>query len=128
MPTDSLDKKQNGDISWLGLTADSDAYNWRNTNTVNYWGSITGMSGDIDKVNPLNADGTSPTEAKRGEDLNGWATDVGVRLRLDPQWQVGAAYARASISTNRTAWKATARTTPAPARECTVSAKPSVAK
>ncbi|MBD9602429.1 alginate export porin [Pseudomonas sp. 478] len=96
VPADSLDKKQNGDISWLGLTADSDAYNWRNTNTVNYWGSVTGMSGDRDKVNPLNADGTAPAQAKTSGNVDGWATDLGVRLRLDPQWQVGAAYARAS--------------------------------
>ena len=89
-------RNENGDISWLGLTADSDAYNWRNTNTVNYWGSITGMSGDRDTVNPLNADGTAPAQAKHSGDVDGWATDLGVRLRLDPQWQVGAAYARAS--------------------------------
>ncbi|ERO62146.1 alginate regulatory protein AlgE [Pseudomonas piscis] len=94
--SDPLDKKQNGDLTWLGLEANSDAYNWRNTNTVNYWASLTGMRGDRDTVNPLNADGSRPTQAKRGENLNGWATDLGVRLRLDPNWQVGAAYARAS--------------------------------
>ncbi|WP_395599329.1 alginate export family protein [Pseudomonas sp. A1437] len=99
---DSLDKKENGDISWIGLTADSDAYNWRNTNTVNYWGSITGMSGDRDTVNAQNADGSRPTQAKRSDDVNGWATDIGVRLRLDPQWQVGAAYARASADYEQT--------------------------
>ncbi|WP_253277826.1 alginate export family protein [Pseudomonas chlororaphis] len=94
--TDSLDKRQNGDLTWLGLEANSDAYSLRNGNTVNYWASITGMSGDRDKVNALNADGTRPAQAKSGENLDGWATDLGVRLRLDPKWQVGAAYARAS--------------------------------
>ena len=94
--SDPLDKKQNGDLTWLGLQANSDAYNWRNTNPVNYWASITGMSGDRDTVNPLNADGSRPTEAKRSGDVDGWATDLGVRLRLDPKWQVGAAYARSS--------------------------------
>ncbi|WP_095144906.1 alginate export family protein [Pseudomonas sp. Irchel s3b6] len=93
---DASDKKQNGDLSWVGLEANSDAYNWRNTNTVNYWASITGMTGDRDTVNPLNADGGQPVDAKRSGDVDGWATDLGVRLRLDPQWQVGAAYARAS--------------------------------
>jgi len=95
-PSDSLDKKQNGNISWLGLNADSDAYNWRNTSTVNYWASVTGMSGERDTVNPLNANGTAPAQPKSSGDVDGWATDLGVRLRLDPQWQVGAAYARAS--------------------------------
>ena len=111
---DSLDKKENGDISWIGLTADSDAYNWRNTNTVNYWGSITGMSGDRDTVNALNADGSRPAQAKRSDDLSGWATDIGIRLRLDPQWQVGAAYSRASaeyeqngLQSNRSNWTGT---------------------
>ncbi|SDB62734.1 alginate production protein [Pseudomonas sp. NFACC23-1] len=95
-PTDTLDKTENGDLTWLGLEANSDAYNWRNTNTVNYWASLTGMTGDRDSVNPLNADGTRPAQLKRSDDVDGWATDLGIRLRLDPQWQVGAAYARAS--------------------------------
>jgi len=94
--SDPLDKKENGNLTWLGLEANSDAYNFRNTNTVNYWASLTGMSGHRDTVNPLNADGSRPAEAKQGDSINGWATDLGVRLRLDPNWQVGAAYARAS--------------------------------
>ncbi|KAF0863016.1 alginate export family protein [Pseudomonas sp. LD120] len=94
--SDPLDKKHNGDLTWLGLEANSDAYNFRNTHTVNYWASLTGMRGDRDTVNPLNADGSRPTQTKRGDNLDGWATDLGVRLRLDPNWQVGAAYARAS--------------------------------
>ena len=94
--SDPLDKRENGDLTWLGIEANSDAYNWRNTNTVNYWASVTGMQGDRDTVNALNADGTRPSNAKRSEDVSGWATDLGIRLRLDPQWQVGAAYARAS--------------------------------
>ena len=93
---DSLDKKQNGDLTWLGLEANSDAYNWRNSNTVNYWGSVTGMQGERDRVNPLSADGSPPANAKRHANLDGWATDLGLRLRLDEHWQVGAAYARAS--------------------------------
>ncbi|CAD5198533.1 alginate export family protein [Pseudomonas sp. FEN] len=94
--SDPLDKKSNGDLTWLGLEANSDAYNWRNTNTVNYWASLTGMSGNRDSVNPLKADGSQPADATRGSHINGWASDLGVRLRLDPNWQVGAAYARAS--------------------------------
>ena len=111
---DALDKTENGDLTWLGIEANSDAYNWRNTNTVNYWASITGMKGDRDTVNALNADGSRPTNAKRSDDVNGWATDIGVRLRLDPQWQVGAAYSRASaeyeqngLQSNRSNWTGT---------------------
>ena len=70
--------------------------------------------GDRDKVNALNADGSRPTSAKRSDDLSGWATDIGVRLRLDPQWQVGAAYSRASaeyeqngLQSNRSNWTGT---------------------
>lgn len=112
--SDPLDKRENGDLTWLGIEANSDAYNWRNTNTVNYWASITGMKGDRDKVNALNADGSRPTSAKRSDDVSGWATDIGVRLRLDPQWQVGAAYSRASaeyeqngLQSNRSNWTGT---------------------
>jgi alginate production protein len=125
---DTLDKTQNGDLTWLGLEANSDAYNWRNTNTVNYWASVTGMTGDRDTVNPLNADGTRPAQLKRSDDVDGWATDLGIRLRLDPQWQVGALMPAPARTTNRTACKATARTSPAPARASIVSAKPSAAK
>ncbi len=46
--------------------------------------------------------------------MNGWATDLGLRLRLDPQWQVGAAYSRASkdyvqngLESNRSNWTGT---------------------
>ncbi|MCX7078199.1 MAG: alginate export family protein [Pseudomonas sp.] len=93
---DSLDKKQNGDLTWIGLEANSDAYNYRNTNTVNYWGSVTGLSGKRDTVNPLTAQGTPAVDPKNSSSVNGWATDLGIRLRLDPNWQVGGAYARAS--------------------------------
>jgi alginate production protein len=94
--SDSLDKKENGDLTWLGLEANSDAYNYRNTNTLNYWGSVTGMSGERDTVNQLAADGSAPAQAKTSGNVDGWATDMGLRLRLDPSWQVGGAYARAS--------------------------------
>ena len=72
------------------------------------------MRGDRDKVNALTADGERPAQAKNSDDLSGWATDIGVRLRLDPQWQVGAAYARASadyeqngLQSNRSNWTGT---------------------
>ena len=93
---DSLDKTENGDLTWLGLDVNSDAYNHNNTNTLNYWGSVTGLSGSRHSISPLDQNGVRVAGQKSSDDVNGWATDLGLRLRLDPQWQVGAAYARAS--------------------------------
>jgi alginate production protein len=46
--------------------------------------------------------------------LSGWATDLGMRFRLDPQWQVGGAYSQASknyeqngLQSNRSNWTGT---------------------
>ncbi len=99
---DALDKTQNGDLTWLGLEANSDAYNYRNTHTVNYWASVTGMSGKRDKLATSTVDGRNLAGAKASDDVDGWATDLGVRLRLDPNWQVGAAYSRASANYQQT--------------------------
>ncbi|WP_426154365.1 alginate export family protein, partial [Pseudomonas sp. DC3000-4b1] len=67
-----------------------------NTNTLNYWASVTGLKGTREKVNSLDSTGNLPSERSSSDHLSGWATDLGLRLRLDPSWQVGAAYARAS--------------------------------
>ncbi|MHA6494151.1 alginate export family protein [Pseudomonas borbori] len=91
-PIDELDKRANGDLTWLGVQAHSDAYNFRNTNTVNYWASLTLLSGDRDSLVSPAAGGLEEDST----DVSAWATDLGIRLRLDPSWQVGAAYARAS--------------------------------
>lgn len=99
---DALDKTQNGDLTWLGIEANSDAYNYRNTHTVNYWASVTGMSGTRDKLATSTVGGRNIAEAKTRDDVDGWATDLGVRLRLDPNWQVGAAYSRASANYQQT--------------------------
>lgn len=94
---DPLDKTRNGDLTWLGLEANSDAYNWRNQNTVNYWGSVTWLTGDRDRLSATTlANGDQLATQKQSGDVNAWATDLGIRLRLDPNWQVGAAYARGS--------------------------------
>ncbi|MEG1041395.1 MAG: alginate export family protein [Pseudomonas sp.] len=93
---DELDKTRTGDLTWLGLEANSDAYNWRNQNRVNYWGSVTWLSGDRDSLNTTTVNGEQVASGKQSGDVNAWATDLGIRLRLDPNWQVGAAYARGS--------------------------------
>ena len=99
---DALDKTQNGDLTWLGIEANSDAYNYRNTHTVNYWASATGMSGTRDTLATSTVGGRNIAGAKTRDDVDGWATDLGVRLRLDPNWQVGAAYSRASANYQQT--------------------------
>jgi len=93
---DELDKTRTGDLTWLGLEANSDAYNWRNQNRVNYWGSVTWLTGDRDSLNTTTVNGEQVASGKQSGDVNAWATDLGIRLRLDPNWQVGAAYARGS--------------------------------
>lgn len=112
---DDLDKTANGDLTWLGLQANSDAYNYRNTNPVNYWGSLTWLTGDRSQIGVVPTVGDEyAAGAKTNRNVNGWATDLGVRFRLDPQWQVGAAYSRASknyeqngLESNRSNWTGT---------------------
>ncbi|WP_176508260.1 alginate export family protein [Pseudomonas urethralis] len=93
---DALDKTRTGDLTWLGLEANSDAYNWRNDHTVNYWGSVTWLTGDRDTLSSQTVGDQTVATGKQSGNVNAWATDLGIRLRLDPQWQVGAAYARGS--------------------------------
>ncbi|WP_226503006.1 alginate export family protein [Pseudomonas sp. MWU16-30317] len=119
---DDLDKRVNSKIGWVGLDANSDAYNYRNLNQVNYWGSVTFMDGSQDlnsaayDANNLTTDASGHTLAspKSNRDLSGWGSDLGIRLRLDPQWQVGGAYSQASknyeqngLQSNRSTWTGT---------------------
>jgi alginate production protein len=113
---DDLDKTSTGDLTWLGLQANSDAYNYRNTNPINYWGSVTWLNGDRDRIGAA-YDATSDqylAGAKDKSNVNGWASDLGLRFRLDPMWQVGGAYSRASknyeqngLESNRSNWTGT---------------------
>jgi alginate production protein len=113
---DDLDKTSRGDLTWLGIQANSDAYNYRNLNTVNYWGSLTWLTGNRDQIGSTYDATTDQYLAgqKDSSNVNGWATDLGLRLRLDPQWQVGGAYSRASknyeqngLESNRSNWTGT---------------------
>ncbi len=113
---DNLDKTSTGDLTWLGLQANSDAYNYRNTNPINYWGSVTWLNGDRDRIGSA-YDATTDqylAGAKDKSNVNGWASDLGLRFRLDPMWQVGGAYSRASknyeqngLESNRSNWTGT---------------------
>jgi alginate production protein len=119
---DDLDKRVNSKLTWIGLDANSDAYNYRNLNTINYWGNLTFMQGSQDSnslygANDLSIDpvsGRTLAASKSNGDLSGWATDLGMRFRLDPQWQVGGAYSQASknyeqngLQSNRSNWTGT---------------------
>jgi alginate production protein len=111
---DNSDKSSRSDLTWLGLEANSDAYNYRNLNTLNYWGSLTVMNGNRDTLGRSVQNGQIVAGAKDSGNVDGWATDLGLRLRLDPNWQVGGAYSRASrdyqqngLQSNRSNWTGT---------------------
>ena len=77
---DALDKTRTGDLTWLGLEANSDAYNWRNDHTVNYWGSVTWLTGDRDTLSSQVVGDETVATGKQSGDVNAWATDLGIRL------------------------------------------------
>ncbi|UVE16864.1 alginate export family protein [Pseudomonas sp. LS44] len=96
-PVDDLDKDTTGDLTWVGLQANSDAFNPRNEQQLNYWGSLIWLTGDRDQL----LTGTAPTGqrialGKESGDVNAWGTDLGLRWSFDQNWQAGVAYARGS--------------------------------
>ncbi|WPP00743.1 alginate export family protein [Pseudomonas sp. HR96] len=112
---DDLDKTRNGNLTWLGLDLNSDAYDFHNSHTLNYWGSLTWVTGHQDQNHPtVGADGYLRAGAKDGSDVDGWATDLGLRVHVASEWQVGAAYSQASrnyqqngLQSNRSNWTGT---------------------
>lgn len=123
---DDLDKRENSKLTWIGIDANSDAYNYRNLNTVNYWGSLTMVNGTQDQnsnyrnsttggnFESVDTAGRTIAGPKTDRNVAGWASDIGLRVRLDPQWQVGGAYSQASknyeqngLQSNRSNWTGT---------------------
>ncbi|WP_213875215.1 alginate export family protein [Pseudomonas sp. dw_358] len=112
---DDLDKTSNGNLTWLGLDLNSDAYEFQNLHALNYWTNVTWINGHVDRNHPsVGTDGYLRANQTEGSDISGWATDLGARLRLATQWQVGAAYSRASknyqqngLQSNRSNWTGT---------------------
>ena len=112
---DDLDKTRNGNLTWVGLDANSDAYNYRNTNTINYWSNLTFMKGSLHELNTgTDTAGNYVAGTKDNSDVTGLATDLGMRFRIAPDWQVGGAYSRASkdyeqngLQSNRSNWTGT---------------------
>lgn len=97
-PIDTLDKRATGELTWLGVQAHSDAYNFRNQKAVNYWASLTSLTGDREDLTRGIVNGQEIATGKNSDNVSAWATDLGLRFRLDPNWQVGGAYARGSGS------------------------------
>ncbi|MCY1347036.1 Alginate production protein AlgE [compost metagenome] len=93
---DDLDKTSTGDLTWLGLQANSDAYNPRNTHRLNYWASATWLTGDRDRLTSTTVGDERIATGKQSGDVDAWGTDLGLRWRFDDSWQAGAAYARGS--------------------------------
>ena len=91
-----LDKTSTGDLTWLGLQVNSDAYNPRNQNPLNYWASATWLSGDRDRLLTSTVGEQSYANGSQSSDVNAWGTDLGLRWNLDEQWKIGAAFARGS--------------------------------
>ncbi|WP_239481961.1 alginate export family protein [Zestomonas insulae] len=93
---DPLDKTTTGDLTWLGLNANSDAYSPRNTQQLNYWASAIWLTGDRDRLSSTTIGNERIATGKQSGDVNAWGTDLGLRWRFDESWQAGAAYARGS--------------------------------
>ncbi len=131
---DNLDKTYAGQLTWLGIEATGDAYNYRSSMPLNYWASATWLTGDRDNLTTTTVDDRRIATGKQSGDVNAFGVDLGLRWNIDEQWKAGVGYARGSGggkdgegSSSRPGWRAIAPTSPAPARACTASAKPSAA-
>jgi alginate production protein len=94
---DALDKDTTGDLTWVGLSANSDAFDWRNQQTLNYWASAIWLEGDRDQLLTTSGPAGQPiASGKESANVNAWGTDLGLRWSFDPSWRAGIAYARGS--------------------------------
>lgn len=94
---DQLDKDTTGDLTWVGLGANSDAFNWRNEQQLNYWASVIWLSGDRDQLLTTSGPGGQPiASGEESANVNAWGTDLGLRFSFDQSWRAGIAYARGS--------------------------------
>ncbi|MBM7059428.1 alginate export family protein [Pseudomonas sp. UL073] len=96
---DDLSKTTRGDLTWLGINADSDYFNPRNTRPLSYWAQAIWMSGDVDTATQANLGGQRVVTGKTSGHADAWATDLGLRWNVD-DWRFGGGYARASGGTD----------------------------
>ena len=93
---DSLDKTYTGDLTWVGIEATGDAYNYRSQMPLNYWASATWLTGNRDRLTSSAVDGERVATGKQSGDVNAYGVDLGLRWNIDEQWKTGIGYARGS--------------------------------
>lgn len=93
---DSLDKRSTGDLTWVGIEANGDGYNYRSQMPLNYWASATWLSGNRDRLTSAAVDGERVATGKQSGDVNAYGIDLGLRWNIDEQWRAGVGYARGS--------------------------------
>ena len=92
---DALDKTNTGSLTWVGLEANGDGYNFRSTMPVNYWLSATWLTGSRDNLTSVvDANGDRIATGHTSGDVNAWGADLGLRWNIDESWRLGAAAAR----------------------------------
>lgn len=97
------ERNTRGDQTWINVSLDNHAYDWRQIQPFSYWlsatyllGSRDQVSGDLaDPVDPENPDARVVT-ARDDEDVRAWAADAGLRVQLGGPVQAGVAYAHSS--------------------------------
>nr|7ACG_A Chain A, Alginate biosynthesis protein AlgE [Pseudomonas aeruginosa]8PZ4_A Chain A, Alginate production protein AlgE [Pseudomonas aeruginosa] len=93
---DNLDKTYTGQLTWLGIEATGDAYNYRSSMPLNYWASATWLTGDRDNLTTTTVDDRRIATGKQSGDVNAFGVDLGLRWNIDEQWKAGVGYARGS--------------------------------
>lgn len=93
---DSLDKRSTGDLTWLGVEANGDGYEYRSQMPLNYWASATWLTGNRDRLTSADVNGERIATGKQSGDVNAYGVDLGLRWNIDEQWRAGAGYARGS--------------------------------
>lgn len=93
-PLDPRRRATTGDLSWIGVYADSHAWDWRalrpDGDPFAYWGSVTLLTGDRER--PVVDAATGPVSGRVDEGARAWAADTGVRARIAGPLKIGAAY------------------------------------
>lgn len=91
-----LDEGRDGSLTWAGVSADRDYFDWQSHNTWQYFASVGAVTGS-ESVSVADATAASGYSA-RERDVNGWAADLGLRAQLTdtPRWVIGAHGAMAS--------------------------------
>ena len=93
---DQLSKTYSGDLTWVGIEANGDFYNYRSSLPLSYMVSLTWLTGDADLLRTARVDGERRAAGETHQDVDAWALDLGLRWNIDDNWRVGATYSRAS--------------------------------